>query len=80
MPPTTHTSVYTRTLGLKQHRLRLWTQLLIYRCVASKSLSCGCFVGVYEMFSGQIAKVVDAQSTSCERHVVGEIVSETPTA
>jgi hypothetical protein len=80
MPPTTHTPVSTKTFGLKHHRLRLWAQFLIYRCVASKSLSCGCFVGIYEMFSGQIARVVDAPSTSCERHVVGEIISETPTA
>ena len=42
------------------------------RMLRSTRLSCGCSVGVYETYSGEVVQIVDARADSC-REVVHEV-------
>ena len=44
---------------------------VIRRCVGSRTLPCGCLVGVYEMFNGKSVAVIDDRATECDAHVKG---------
>jgi hypothetical protein len=46
---------------------------VIRRCVGSKTLACGCLVGVYELFNGKSVAVVDDKAKECEAHTNGRI-------
>jgi hypothetical protein len=46
-------------------KLSLLTRLSLRRCVGSRQLRCGCLVGFYERFAGNVLPVVDA---ACPQH------------
>jgi hypothetical protein len=48
----------------------------ILRGLSSRFLSCGCLVGVYETYDGQIVNILDARSSSCAEpeHQTGKTV------
>jgi hypothetical protein len=48
----------------------------ILRVVGSRDLSCGCCVGLYELFSGTTVQVVDWHADGCHSalHWVGAVV------
>jgi hypothetical protein len=52
----------------------------ILRVVGSKALDCGCFVGLYELYSGQVITVIDCQGERCDTswHVVDTKVPAAP--
>ena len=59
----------------------------ILRLLSSASLSCGCLVGVYETYAGEVITLVDARDVACQdpSHHEGTSVpnpgtSETPAA
>ena len=37
----------------------------ILRGLSSQCLPCGCFVGVYETYDGEIVTILDAKGTGC---------------
>jgi hypothetical protein len=37
----------------------------ILRGVSSRVLACGCLVGVYETYSGDIVTIIDARASAC---------------
>ena len=46
--------------------------MAILRGVSGNMLECGCLVGVYETYSGDLVRVVDAVGEACTRHRKGE--------
>jgi hypothetical protein len=46
---------------------------VIRQCVGSKTLPCGCLVGVYELFNGKSVAVIDDRAKQCQAHVNGRI-------
>jgi len=48
----------------------------ILRVVNSEVLDCGCFVGLYELYSGQVIEVIDCRGDRCDTrwHAVGATV------
>jgi len=46
--------------------------MAILRGVSGKVLDCGCLVGVYETYSGDVVRVVDAVGRTCTEHRKGE--------
>ena len=44
--------------------------------MSSRSLPCGCIVGIYEAYSGEIVTIVDARGASCAdpAHLAGKRV------
>jgi len=48
----------------------------ILRVVGSRDLSCGCCVGLYELFNGATVQIMDWQAESCQHasHGVGALV------
>lgn len=48
----------------------------ILRVVGSRDLSCGCCVGLYELFNGATVQIVDWHADSCQyaSHGVGALV------
>jgi hypothetical protein len=46
---------------------------VIRRCVGSRTLACGCLVGVYELFNGKSVAVIDDKAKECDAHVNGRI-------
>jgi hypothetical protein len=47
----------------------------ILRGVSGKVLGCGCLIGVYETYTGEVVHVIDAVSETCKDHRKGEAVS-----
>jgi hypothetical protein len=52
----------------------------ILRIVCGRSLACGCLVGVYEKYSGEVIEILDERSPSCTNaaHVRGAEVHGDP--
>lgn len=52
----------------------------ILRGLASRFLPCGCLVGVYETYEGEIVSIVDAHAPSCadSAHASGNLVPMEP--
>lgn len=50
----------------------------ILRIVGSQALPCGCFAGLYELFSGPTVRIVDSQGANCHAatHRVGAVLGE----
>ena len=50
----------------------------ILRIVGSQALPCGCFAGLYELFSGQTVRIVDLRGDECcaTAHRVGAVLGE----
>jgi hypothetical protein len=48
----------------------------ILRVVSSEVLDCGCLVGFYELYSGQVVEVIDCRGDRCDTpsHDVGTTV------
>lgn len=46
----------------------------ILRGVSGKVLECGCLVGVYETYGGEVLYEVDAVQSGCTRHHKGDPV------
>ncbi len=40
-------------------------RMRLLRGLASKLLTCGCLVGVYETYEGMVVKMIDARGTAC---------------
>jgi hypothetical protein len=53
-----------------------WTPSL-RRMLRGRILPCGCTVGVYETRSGDVVRIIDARSSSCESatHAVDAVVT-----
>jgi hypothetical protein len=51
----------------------------LLRVIGSEELDCGCFLGIYELYSGQVVEVVDSRGEGCSTawHSVGTVI---PTA
>ncbi len=49
--------------------------LRILRVVGSRSLTCGCFVGVYETYDGATVEIVEEHGAGCteQSHVEGRV-------
>ena len=54
--------------------------MAILRGVSSRQLPCGCLVGVYETYEGEIVSIVDARRGSCvdPAHEEGKTVPNNP--
>ena len=50
---------------LTSRKLSLLTRLSLRRCVGSRQLECGCLIGFYERFAGDVLPVVDV---ACPMH------------
>jgi hypothetical protein len=52
----------------------------VLRFLTSSELPCKCLVGVYEMYSGEVAALVDEPAATCQRHRRGQQmpISEVP--
>jgi hypothetical protein len=48
----------------------------ILRGLSSRFLTCGCLVGVYETYDGQIVSILDARTSACDdpEHQTGKPV------
>lgn len=48
----------------------------ILRGLSSRFLACGCLIGVYETYEGEIVGILDARNPSCSdpSHVVGNVL------
>jgi len=48
----------------------------ILRGLSSRLLSCGCLVGVYQTYGGEIVGILDARGPSCAEttHATGKLV------
>ncbi len=53
--------------------------LRILRVVGSRSLDCGCFVGVYETYDGTAVEIVEERGPACpdQSHEEGRVTRET---
>ncbi len=53
--------------------------LRILRVVGSRSLDCGCFVGVYETYEGTAVEIVEERGPGCanDSHQEGRVTRET---
>ncbi|HEY8551415.1 MAG TPA: hypothetical protein VIL35_15770 [Vicinamibacterales bacterium] len=49
----------------RSRKLRILERFQISRCLGGGQLPCGCNVGVYETYDGQLVPVVDAAADSC---------------
>ncbi len=58
-------SLHATPLEFPSTRLSLLTKLSLRRCVGSQQLACGCLVGLYERFTGDVLPVVDV---ACPQH------------
>lgn len=58
-------SLHASLPELPSTKLSLLTKLSLRRCVGSKQLGCGCLVGLYEPFTGDVLWVVDV---ACTQH------------
>ena len=58
-------SLHANSRELVSTKLSLLTKLSLRRCVGSKELGCGCLVGLYERFTGDVLSVVDV---ACPQH------------
>lgn len=49
----------------------------ILRGIGSRTLPCGCLVGLYETYDRQIVAIIDARCSSCAdtKHVVDAIIT-----
>lgn len=49
----------------------------ILRGLASRTLSCGCIVGLYECYDGRVVTIVDYRASACSQpaHRVGAVVA-----
>jgi hypothetical protein len=54
--------------------------MAILRGVSSRQLACGCLIGVYETYDGEIVSILDARRESCvdPAHVEGQTVPNQP--
>jgi hypothetical protein len=56
----------------------------VLRGVAGRVLDCGCLVGVYETYAGEVVTIIDARGEQCtdpahrERGVVGPAARKAP--
>ena len=52
--------------------------LRILRVVGSRSLMCGCFVGLYETYDGATVEIVDERGRRCTdgSHVTGQVTRQ----
>jgi hypothetical protein len=52
----------------------------ILRIVGSEELACGCFAGVYELYSGQVIELIDFRGEGCtvSWHTVGTAIPRAP--
>ncbi len=50
----------------------------ILRGLSSRRLACGCLVGLYETYSGEVTEILDYHDPACtnRRHRVGAVVTE----
>ncbi len=50
----------------------------ILRGLGSRSLACGCFVGVYETYRGETVEIVEERGPRCAdaRHEEGRVTAE----
>ncbi len=57
----------------------MWTRIL--RGLGSRSLTCGCFVGVYETYDGETVEIVEERGPHCDvpGHREGRVTPETTT-
>jgi hypothetical protein len=44
----------------------------VLRFLTSSELPCKCLVGVYEMYSGEVAALIDETAETCRRHRRGQ--------
>ena len=53
----------------------------LLRGLAGRVLACGCFVGVYETYDGQIVSTIDACGPGCRQagHALHAVVTDVPT-
>lgn len=58
-------SLHASPPELPSTKLSLLTKLSLRRCVGSQQLGCGCLVGLYERFAGDVLSVVDV---ACPQH------------
>jgi hypothetical protein len=63
---------------LERHKLN-WLSRHRVRCALhGDQLACGCIVGIYELYSGDVLSVIDARDPACSNHqhqphiVIGE--------
>jgi hypothetical protein len=52
----------------------------ILRGLSSRFLSCGCLVGVYETYDGQVVSILDARAAACvePQHQNGNLLPDMP--
>ncbi len=50
----------------------------ILRVLQSQSLSCGCFVGVYETYGGPAVTIVEETGRECRDHQQGDEIPSGP--
>jgi hypothetical protein len=52
--------------------------LRILRVVGSRSLECGCFVGLYETYNGATVEIVEERGPDCfdRSHEVGQVIRQ----
>ncbi len=57
----------------------MWTRIL--RGLGSRSLTCGCFVGVYETYDGETVDIVEERGPRCDvpAHQEGRIAPKSTT-
>ena len=46
----------------------------ILRALTSEAQTCGCLLGIYETYSGDVVKLVDSTGRACRAHRVGQRV------
>jgi hypothetical protein len=50
----------------------------LLRGLGGKALSCGCMVGVYETYDGQVVASIDAPASGCTLHRLHQVLAEPP--
>jgi hypothetical protein len=50
----------------------------ILRGLSSRFLSCGCLVGVYETYDGEVVRILDARAAGCveSHHQNGNVIPD----
>ncbi len=46
----------------------------ILKALASEAYPCGCLLGVYETYDGEVVRLVDAVGAYCRTHRIGQRV------
>ena len=56
--------------------------MALLRCLAGRTLGCGCLVGVYEQYNGSVIAVVDARGAACRvpEHALHARLRDVPAA